>query len=110
MIFNSAKLPNIVLNLGDTCDCLLHVSIGCGTRVPEGIIYSPYWLMNKTGAKLEYRISGQKTSYLDSGSGGLPVMVHGCSKSKHTIEKYQPVSNEISVLPLERPRLDLAKI
>ena len=63
--------------------------------------------MNKTGAKLEYRISNQKTSYFDSGSGGLPVMIHGRSKSKRAHEKS---SSDISVLPLESPRLDLAKI
>ena len=34
-------------------------------------MYSPYWLMNKTGAKLECRISDQKRSYFDSGGGGF---------------------------------------
>ena len=68
------KLPKFVLNLGDACHCFLHVSIGGGIT-SEGIIYSPYWRMDKTGAKLDYRISNQKTSYFDSGGVGFRDML-----------------------------------
>jgi len=101
-------LPKLILDLGDNCDCLVEVSIGVDTRVPECTIYSPYWIMNKTGLKLEYRVSDQKKSYLDSGIGGLPIMIHG-SKSEHTNEKYQNVSKEIAVIPLECPSQEVAK-
>jgi len=103
-----SQLPTLVLDLGDNCDCLVDVTLEGGTRVPVCTIYSPYWIMNKTGSKLEYKISGQSKRYLDSGYGGLPVMIHG-SKSEHTNDKYQNASRAISVCPLELPSQTVAK-
>ena len=71
------RLPQLVLDLGDNCDCLVDVTLEGETKVPVCTIYSPYWLMNKTGIKLEYKVFGQSKRYLDSGSGGLPIMIHG---------------------------------
>ncbi|KAL7554677.1 hypothetical protein ACHAWF_018946 [Thalassiosira exigua] len=99
------RLPKLILDLGDNCDCLVDVTAGQNEgelRAPVCTIYSPYWFMNKTGSKLEYRVAGQSKSYLDSGSGGLPVMIHG-SKSESTNEKYTNVSKAISVIPIECP-------
>ncbi|KAL7543622.1 LOW QUALITY PROTEIN: hypothetical protein ACHAXR_013206 [Thalassiosira sp. AJA248-18] len=101
------ELPKIILDLGDNCDCLVDVSVESGTRVPVCTIFSPFWIMNKTGSKLEYKISGQRKLYLDSGHGGLPVMIHG-SKSQGTNEKYKNVSRAISVIPLETPSAAVA--
>lgn len=36
------KLSKLVLDLGDSCDCLVDVSLE-GARVPTCTIYSPYW-------------------------------------------------------------------
>ena len=58
--------------------------------------------MNKTGSKLEYRVAGQNKSYLDSGAGGLPIMIHG-SRSAGTNEKMKQVSRDVVVIPVERP-------
>ena len=51
--------------------------------------------MNKTGAKLEFAVGSKR--YLDSGCGGLPLMIH-CDKTK--------TEREISVIPVERPNED----
>ena len=58
--------------------------------------------------KMEYKISGESKKYVDSGSGGLPIMVH-CGKSGETNTTYQKTSREISVCPLERPTISVAK-
>ena len=76
------RLPKLVLDLGDNCDCLVDVSLEGGTKVPVCTIYSPYWIMNKSGAKLEYKVAGQSKRYLDSGTGGLPIMIHGSESEK----------------------------
>ena len=96
----SFALPKLPLALGDNCDCLVDVSIERGIRMPICTIYSPFWLMNKTGAKLLYKIktsSGQSKCYLDSGNGGLPIMMH-CGKS----------DREFSMIPLECPNKAVA--
>jgi hypothetical protein len=51
---------------------------------------------------MEYKISGHSKRYLDSGSGGLPIMIHA-SKSTETNSTYRKTSREISVCPLECP-------
>ncbi|KAL7553819.1 hypothetical protein ACHAWF_017158 [Thalassiosira exigua] len=96
------SLPKISLELGVNCDCLLDVSVEGETRVPMCSLYSPFWLMNKTGAKLEYKSSlklesGRPKRYLDSGYGGLPIMLH-CDKHDKVL----------SVIPLESPNHDVA--
>ena len=65
--------------------------------------------MNKTGAKLEYKVAGQTKRYLDSGLGGLPLMIHG-SKSEATNDKYKRNAKEISVIPVESPSKKLADL
>ena len=52
----SFTLPTISLEMGNDCSALVDVSIEREIRVPILSIYSPYWVMNKTGAKLEYKI------------------------------------------------------
>ena len=52
---------------------------------------------------MEYKISGQTKRYLDSGVGGLPVLIHG-AKSSETNATYKKVSKQISVIPLESPK------
>lgn len=64
--------------------------------------------MNKTGSKLEYRVAGQNKSYLDSGAGGLPIMIHG-SRSVGTNEKMKKVSRDVVVIPVERPNEIVAR-
>ena len=49
-------LPKISLDLGDSCSVLVDVSVEGGIRMPMCTIYSPCWIMNKTGAKLGYRV------------------------------------------------------
>ena len=60
--------------------------------------------MNKTGSRLEYKVgakfqpgipinsSRRRQRYLDSGNGGLPIMMHCANTEK-----------ELSVIPVERP-------
>lgn len=76
------RLPKLILDLGNFCDCLIDVTLEEGLKVPVCTIYSPYWIMNKTGVKLEYKVSGQAKRYLDSGAGGLPIMIHGSESEK----------------------------
>jgi hypothetical protein len=52
----SFALPQIPLDLGDSCSALVDVSVEGGIRMPICTIYSPCWIMNKTGAKLGYKI------------------------------------------------------
>jgi len=99
----SLSLPKIVLDIGDNCDTLVDVSVEQGIGVPMCTIYSPYWLMNKTGMKLEYKIlTGHFKRYMDSGVGGLPVMIH-CGKSIETNKIHHNAAREVSLVPLERP-------
>ena len=106
----SRSLKEIILDLGDNCDCLVDVSLDRATKMPLCTIYSPYWLINKTGMKLEYRVDGPnlgvKKRYLDSGAGGLPVLMH-CGKSDETNAKFDHGSNHLSLVPLECPREDI---
>ena len=102
----SRSLPKIILDLGDNCDCLVDVSLDRASKMPLCTIYSPYWLINKTGMKLEYAVAGSNDGskrYLDSGAGGLPVLMH-CSKSDETNATLLQGSRQISVIPLECPR------
>lgn len=118
------RLPKLFLDLGDSCQVVVDVSLEGAIRMPICTIYSPYWIQNKTGAKLGYRIKGSgsvslhefifcqlqlvnssrfafrqsKRYFIDSGSGGLPIMLH-CGNS----------DQEISVIPLECPRKDIAE-
>jgi hypothetical protein len=50
------SLPNVFLNFGDSCAAVVDVALEGATRVPICTIYSPYWIQNKTGAKLGYKI------------------------------------------------------
>lgn len=106
----SRSLPKIVLDLGDNCDCLVDVSLDRASKMPLCTIYSPYWLINKTGMKLEYSVVGANDGvkrYLDSGCGGLPVLMH-CSKSDETNATFHGSGQTLAVIPLECPREDIA--
>jgi len=96
------SLPKRVLDIGDDCDALVDVSVEERIRMPICTIYSPFWIMNKTGMKLQYRVSNQSKRYFDSGVGGLPIMIH-CGKSEETNKAYKNASREIYVIPLEPP-------
>jgi hypothetical protein len=109
------SLPKLVLDLGDNCDCLVDVSLDRANKMPLCTIYSPYWLVNKTGMKLEYRVAGWNDDakhggkrYLDSGAGGLPILLH-CSKSGETNAKMVQGSRQLSVIPLESPRREVLR-
>lgn len=52
------SLPKKKLDLGDNCSALVDVSLEGAIRMPICTIYSPYWIQNKTGAKLGYKIKG----------------------------------------------------
>lgn len=43
------SLPKRVLDIGDDCDALVDVSVEERIRMPICTIYSPFWIMNKTG-------------------------------------------------------------
>jgi len=97
------SLQSLPIRLGDTVDCFIDTAVDCG--VCRGALYSPFWISNQSGMKLEYRVIGTKDyhgisnkRYLDTGIGGLPVMLHcdndGAGKRKR---------EEISVIPLENP-------
>jgi len=106
----SQSLPKLILDLGDKCDCLVDVSLDRTSKMPLCTIYSPFWLINKTGMKLEYSVVGSNDgvkSYLDSGAGGLPVLMH-CSKSDETNAILDQGSRQLSVIPLESPRMEVA--
>lgn len=83
------------IRLGDTCDCFIEVVVDKG--ICRAALYSPFWLVNQSGMKLEYRVTGTKgLSSVDSGAGGLPMMIH-CGEQQR--------KKEISVIPLESPTL-----
>jgi len=106
----SRSLPKLILDLGDNCDCLVDVSLDRASKMPLCTIYSPYWVINKTGMKLEYSVVGSNDGvkrYLDSGAGGLPVMMH-CAKSNETNDTLVQGSRQLSVIPLECPRKEVA--
>ena len=103
------SLPKLVLDLGDNCDCLVDVSIDRESQMPLCTFYSPYWLVNKTGMKLEYIVNGSNDCakrYLDSGVGGVPVLMH-CSKSDETNETLVQGSRQLSLIPLECARKEI---
>ena len=107
----STSLKELILDLGDNCDCLVHVSLDRATKMPLCTIYSPYWLINKTGMKLEYSVVGPNDGvkrYLDSGAGGLPVLMH-CGKSDETNATFDQGSRQLSIIPLECPREEVAR-
>lgn len=94
----SLSLKSIPIRLGDDCDCLIDVAVDGGIC---GALYSPFWLINRTGMKLEYSLGISNKRYLDTGTGGLPVMIHHC---ENNTDKGR--TKEISVIPLENPTAD----
>ena len=42
--------------MGDNCTAVVDVTLDRAIRMPIATIYSPYWIQNKTGAKLEYKV------------------------------------------------------
>ena len=109
----SRSLPKLILDLGDNCDCLVDVSLDRDSKMPFCTFYSPYWVINKTGMKLEYSVSGavfgaNDKRYLDSGAGGLPVCMH-CGKSEETNATLDQGSRHLSVIPLECPSEEVMK-
>jgi hypothetical protein len=102
------SLPLRILDLGDDVDALVDVSVDSKIRMPACTIFCPFWITNKTGMKMEYKVSGQSKKYLDSGAGGLPIMIHG-AKSIETNATYKKVSRQISAIPIECPKENLLK-
>lgn len=102
----SYSLPSRVLDLGDDADALVDASVDVETGMPTCMIYSKYWVMNKTGMKMEYKVSGDRRRFIDSGIGGLPVMFHGGSATQ-TNSLYKKSSSELSCIPVETPSFNL---
>lgn len=55
------SLPKMPLDLGDSCSLLVDVSIEREIRMPICTIYAPYFITNKTGSKLEYKVKVSST-------------------------------------------------
>lgn len=100
------SLSSLPIRLGDNVDCFIDIAVERG--ICRGAIYSPFWISNQSGMKLEYRVIGAKDyhgisnkRYLDTGIGGLPVMLHCQNESDKNVGKRR--RKEISVIPLENP-------
>lgn len=103
----SFSLPSRIIDLGDDVDALLDASVDVETGMPNCMIYAKYWVMNKTGMKLEYKVSGDPRRFIDSGIGGLPVMFHGGYHSGSEVQTnmiYKKSSSEIMCIPIETPK------
>lgn len=90
------SLKSLHIRLGDNVDCFVDTTVERG--ICRGALYSPFWISNQSGMKLEYEVS--KKRYLDSGIGGLPIMLH-CGNEGESADKRR--RKEISVIPLETP-------
>ena len=101
------SLKSLPIRLGDTVDCFIDAAV-VERGICRGALYSPFWISNQSGMKLEYRVIGTKDHhgisnkrYLDSGNGGLPVMLHCVNEGEANASKRK--RKEISVIPLENP-------
>lgn len=104
------SLPSRILDLGDDVDALVDASVDVETGMPNCMIYSKYWVMNKTGMKIEYKVTGDPRRFIDSGTGGLPVMFHGGyhgGSAVQTNTTFKKSSSELSCIPVETPKHNL---
>lgn len=102
------SLKSIPVRLGDNVDCFIATAVELG--ICRGALYAPFWVSNQSGMKLEYRVEGTKdhhgiTSkhYIDTGSGGLPLMLHCHNEGEKNASKRK--RKEISVIALENPTM-----
>ena len=100
------SLKSLPIRLGDNVDCFIDAAVERG--ICRGALYSPFWICNQSGMKLEYRVIGTKDHhgisnkrYLDTGIGGLPIMLHCDNEGEKNAGKRK--RKEISVIPLENP-------
>ncbi|KAL7513251.1 hypothetical protein ACHAXN_010303 [Cyclotella atomus] len=100
------SLPKIIMDLGDDLDALVDVAVD-ENKVPCVNINSPFWIVNKVGVKLECKVDGKSKTYIDSGAGGLPIMIHG-AKAIVSNSAYKKVSRQIKASPLECPHVNVA--
>lgn len=95
------SLPEIITPLGDEVDVSLKIEVE-----PSGstclTLFSPYWIINKSLMKMEYKFSGNEAIILDSGVGGLPILV-SCKEKESSLDTLLAKKREISVRPVERP-------
>ena len=100
------SLKSLPIRLGDNVDCFIDAAVERG--ICRGALYSPFWICNHSGMKLEYRVIGTKDHhgisnkrYLDTGIGGLPIMLHCDNEGEKNAGKRK--RKEISVIPLQNP-------
>lgn len=95
------SLPEMIAQLGDEVDVSLRVEVE-----PNGTtsvtLFSPYWIINKSFMKMEYKFTGNDTTILDSAVGGLPILV-SCKEKDGPFDKLLAKKREIAARPIERP-------
>ncbi len=94
------SLPEIIAQLGDEVDVSLKVEVESSTTCLT--LYSAFWISNKSLMKMEYKFSGNEVIILDSGVGGLPILV-SCKEKDSSLDTLLAKKREISVRPVERP-------
>lgn len=93
----AVSLKSLSIRLGDNVDCFIDTTVERG--ICRGLLFSPFWISNQSGLKLEYDVSNKR--YLDAGIGGLPIMLH-CDYESENADK-RSRRKAISVIPLEAP-------
>jgi len=101
----SLSLPTIQGRLGDLCDIQLSVIVE-RDGTPFCTLFSPYWITNKTGMKLLYKVTGNDMIY-DSGVGGMPILT---SCKVGDTSSVGVAKREIAIMPLEGPKADVATV
>ena len=93
------SLPEINAQLGDFVDVSLQVAVELNGTA-SCTLFSPYWVINKSLMKMEYKFTGQDTTKLDSAVGGLPILAR-CNEQDDSLIFVG--KREIAALPIERP-------
>jgi hypothetical protein len=93
------SLPTVSVELGDEADLALNTIVERNGTV-SCTLFSPYWVINKSGMKMEYRFTGRDQTMHDSGVGGLPILAQ-CKEENNSLEKLRVAKREISAIPLE---------
>ena len=106
----SVRLPTIRGRLGDSVYFCIDVTAG-KNGAPYCTLFSPFWILNKTGMKMQYKLTGCNMEIHDSGVGGFPVLA-ACYVEEKPRKKNLPgvTKREISVVPLEGPKKQAANV
>ena len=106
----SLRLPTIRGRLGDSVCFCIDVTAG-RNAAPYCTLFSPFWILNKTGMKMQYKFTGCDIEIHDSGAGGLPVLAACYVEEKPRKSNLPGVTKrEISVVPLEGPKKQNANV